>query len=50
MPNPTCPLHAILPDSINVKDPRSFFNIFLRFEDLELIVASTNKYVKVYTK
>jgi hypothetical protein len=42
------PLHVILLDYINVKDPGTFFDIFVKFEDFDLIVVNTNKYIEEY--
>jgi hypothetical protein len=47
--NPPCPLHALLLDYTNVKDPRTFFDIFVKFKDFELIIANTNKYIEGYS-
>jgi hypothetical protein len=48
MPDPPRPLRAILPEYADVTNPRSFFNMFVKIEDLELIVANINKYAKAY--
>jgi hypothetical protein len=48
MPDPPRPLRAILPDYTDVKDPGTFFDMFVKFEDFELIVANTNKYTEEY--
>jgi hypothetical protein len=49
MPNPPCPLRAFIPDYANVKDPRTFFNIFIKFKDFKLIIVNINKYIKGYS-
>jgi hypothetical protein len=41
-------IRAYLPDSCIVKDPISFFEIFLRNEDYNLIITNTNKYTIEY--
>jgi len=48
MPNPLRPIRANLPDSCKVNDPISFFELFLRDKDFDLIVCNTNKYSKEY--
>jgi hypothetical protein len=42
------PIRAYLPDSCIVKDPISFFEMFLRDEDYNLIITNTNKYTIEY--
>ena len=49
MPDPPRLLRSILPDSTNVNNPGTFFNIFVKIEDLKLIIANINKYIEVYT-
>jgi hypothetical protein len=46
MPNPPYPMRTHLLDSANIKDPRSFFDIFVNDDDFEEIVTNTNKYAK----
>jgi hypothetical protein len=41
-------IRAYLPDSCVVKDPVSFFEMFLRDEDYDLIITNTNKYTIEY--
>ena len=41
-------IRAHLPDSCIVKDPASFFEVFLREEDYNLLATNTNKYAKQY--
>jgi hypothetical protein len=48
MPNPPRPLRPILPDSTNINNLGSFFDMFVKIEDLELIVRNINKYTKAY--
>jgi hypothetical protein len=42
------PMRAYLLDSCIVKDPISFFEMFLRDEDYDLIITNTNKYAIEY--
>jgi hypothetical protein len=48
MLEPPCLIRAHLPDSCVVKDLASFFKVFLRDEDFNLIVTNTNKYIIKY--
>ncbi len=48
MPNPLRLIRANLLDSYKVDDPTSFFELFLRDEDFDLIIRNTNKYSKEY--
>ena len=48
LPDLPRPMRAHLPDSYIVKDPASFFEIFLRDEDYDLIITNTNKYIIEY--
>ena len=48
MQEPLRLIRAYLPDSCVVKDPASFFKVFLRDEDFDLIVTNTNKYTVEY--
>jgi hypothetical protein len=41
-------MRAYLPDSCIVKDPISFFEMFLRDEDYDLIITNINKYIIEY--
>jgi hypothetical protein len=41
-------IRAYLPDSCIVKDLASFFEVFLRDKDFNLIVTNTNKYAIEY--
>jgi hypothetical protein len=41
-------IRAYLPDSCIVKDPISFFEMFLRDEDYDLIITNINKYIIEY--
>ena len=50
MPNPPRLLHSHLPDSANVKDPLSFFDLFLKDDDFNEIIMNTNKYAEDYTR
>jgi hypothetical protein len=50
MPNPPRLLRSYLPDSANIKDPLSFFNLFLKDDDFNKIIMNTNKYTKDYTR
>jgi hypothetical protein len=50
MPDPPHPLRAILPEYADVTNPRSFFDMFVKIEDLELIMANINKYAKAYPR
>lgn len=49
MPNSPRPLRSHLPDSANIKDPPSFFDLFLKDDDFNEIVTNTNKYAEDYT-
>jgi hypothetical protein len=49
MPNPPRLLRTYLPDSANIKDPASFFEIFVKDEDFDMIMANTNKYAEQYS-
>jgi hypothetical protein len=42
-------LRSILLDFINVNNLRTFFNIFMKIEDLKLIITNINKYIEAYT-
>jgi hypothetical protein len=46
--DPSRQMRAHLLDSCIVKDPASFFEIFLRDEDYDLIITNTNKYAIEY--
>ena len=48
MPDPSCPMRSHLPDSAKVEDPGSFFDMFLKDEDFDMITANTNKYAEQY--
>jgi hypothetical protein len=48
IPDPPRPLRPILPDSANINDLGSFFDMFVKIEDLELIMRNTNKYAEAY--
>jgi hypothetical protein len=48
MPDPPRPLRACLPDSAKVNDPASFFDLFLKDDDFEMIATNTNKYAEAY--
>jgi hypothetical protein len=48
MPDPPRLMRTHLPDFANIKDPASFFEIFVKDEDFDMIVANTNKYAKQY--
>jgi hypothetical protein len=50
MPDPPYPLRSILPNSANIQDLGSFFNMFMKIEDLELIIRNINKYAEAYAK
>jgi len=41
-------IRAYLPDSCIIKDLASFFKVFLRDKDFNLIVTNTNKYTIKY--
>jgi hypothetical protein len=43
-----CLIRAHLPDLYIIKDPASFFEMFLRDEDYNLIITNINKYVIKY--
>ena len=49
MPDPPRLLRSVLPDSANINDLGTFFDMFMKIEDLELIVANINKYTEAYT-
>jgi hypothetical protein len=49
MPDPPRLLYSVLPDSADVNNLGTFFNIFVKIEDLELIIANINKYMEAYT-
>jgi hypothetical protein len=49
MPNLPCLLYSILLDFTNINDLETFFNIFMKIKDLELIIANINKYIEAYT-
>ena len=46
MLNPPRLIHTHLPDSANIKDLASFFEIFVKDKDFDIIVTNTNKYTK----
>jgi len=48
MPDPPRPLRAFLPDSAKVNNPGSFFDLFLKDDDFEMIATNTNKYAEAY--
>jgi hypothetical protein len=48
MLEPLCLIRAHLPDSCVVKDLASFFKVFLRDKDFDLIITNTNKYAIEY--
>jgi hypothetical protein len=48
MPEPPRLIRAYLPDLYIIKDPASFFKVFLRDEDFDLIVTNINKYAIEY--
>ena len=49
MPDLPCLLYSILLDFININNLETFFNIFMKIKDLELIIANINKYIEAYT-
>jgi hypothetical protein len=49
MSNPPRPICTHLPDSADIKDPGSFFDIFVNDNDFEEIVTNTNKYTEQYS-
>jgi hypothetical protein len=42
-------LCSILLDFTNINDLGTFFNIFMKIEDLKLIITNINKYIEAYT-
>jgi len=48
LPDLLCLIRAHLPNSCIVKDLASFFEMFLRDEDYNLIITNTNKYTIKY--
>ena len=49
MPDPPRPMRSHLPDSAKVEDPRSFFDMFLKDKDFNIITTNTNKYTEQYS-
>jgi Transposase IS4 len=48
MPNPPRPMRSHLSNSADVKDPASFFDMFLKDDDFDMIAMNTNKYAESY--
>ena len=46
MPDPSRPMCTHLPDSAVIDNPRSFFDIFLKDDDFDIITVNTNKYTE----
>lgn len=46
MPNPPRLIRTHLPDSANINNPRSFFDLFVKGDDFDDIVMNTNKYTE----
>jgi len=46
IPDPPRLIRTYLPDSANVKDPGSFFNIFLKDDDFNEIIININRYTE----
>jgi hypothetical protein len=42
MPDPPCLIRTYLLETVNIKDPRSFFDLFLKNEDFDIITANIN--------
>ncbi len=46
IPNPPYLIRTYLLDFANIKDPASFFEIFVKDKDFDIIIANINKYTK----
>jgi hypothetical protein len=46
MPNPPRPLRARLANNCDIKCPKTFFKMFIRDEQFELLAQNTNTYTK----
>jgi hypothetical protein len=46
MPDPPRLRCTYLPDFANIKDLTSFFEMFVKDKDFDVIVANTNKYIE----
>jgi hypothetical protein len=50
MPDPARPVRSLLPKDCDIRDPISFFELFFREEQYELLARNTNKYAAAYSE